>query len=416
AGVLPRLEQEHSRHGVVWRTATMRPGSSPLWSLACAIARIVESADDDNEPSLETIRIIRRLLNSGVEALPRIQQRVGLGRSCNVCILLDQFEEIFRYSREIGHEEAELLIQVLRGFDLDKDRNKMPPQGIHAIVTMRSDHLGDCGHCVGFAELVNDTQYLLPRLSVEGPTRAIREPPRLFGGDVEALLIIRLVEESRNEVDALPLVQHALMRLWQKATVGQSSAMSARQAETSSRVCRTVPSVLDAAEYQGLQRLLSDHADEVLKELRDDNPELELIAQYLFRAISEIDAEGRGIRRPLRFEELVVITRANEEKLNKVVSRFARADCGFLFRATGDNPVIDISHEALLRCWKKLNDQSIDLSTGLPTGWVYREKADGDRWRAALLVIDKTDQRIRLLNRDFFSVARWIVRYYNNIV
>ena len=34
AGVLPRLEQEYSRHGVVWRTATMRPGNSPLWSLA----------------------------------------------------------------------------------------------------------------------------------------------------------------------------------------------------------------------------------------------------------------------------------------------------------------------------------------------------------------------------------------------
>ena len=28
AGVLPRLEQEHSLHGVSWRTAQMRPGSS----------------------------------------------------------------------------------------------------------------------------------------------------------------------------------------------------------------------------------------------------------------------------------------------------------------------------------------------------------------------------------------------------
>ena len=278
---------------------------------------------------------------------------------------------------------------------------------------MRSDHLGDCAHFIGFAELVNDTQYLLPRISDEGLIRAIREPARLFGGDVEATLIIRLVEESRNEVDALPLVQHALMRLWQKASLGQATTPfpPRRQDEDSLGTSRMNSPVIGTTEYQGLQRLLSDHADEVLKELRDDNPELELIAQYVFRALCEIDAEGRGIRRPQRFDELVAIIGGSREKLDKVVHRFSKADCGFLFRATGDNPVIDISHEALLRCWKKLNDQSIDSLTGLPKGWIYREKADGDRWRAALIVIDRFEARIFLKERDFSSVIKWLSRW-----
>ena len=50
AGVLPRLEQEHSRYGVPWRTAEMRPGSSPLWNLATAIARLLESWRETPSP------------------------------------------------------------------------------------------------------------------------------------------------------------------------------------------------------------------------------------------------------------------------------------------------------------------------------------------------------------------------------
>jgi len=381
AGVLPRLESEHSRHGIGWRTATMRPGSSPLWSLASAIAKTVENVRDDAEPSLGTTRTIRKLLNSGVDAFARIQQHLGLGRDCNVSILLDQFEELFRYGREIGPEEAETVIEVLRGFEFDKETNKNPPQGIHVIVTMRSDHLGDCGHFVNFAELVNDTQYLLPRISDEGLICAIREPARLFGGNVEVPLIMRLVEESRHEIDALPLVQHALMRLWEKGI----GPIKIHQQKTSS--CARLPLVptLHMAEYRGLQRTLSEHADEVLNELRDDDIGLELTTQYLFRAITEVDAEGRGIRAPKCFTKLVEITGGNEEKLQKVIKRLSRDDCGFIFRGTGDDPVIDISHEALLRCWQKVNDKNINIFTGLPTGWIYREKADRENWKAALL-------------------------------
>ena len=102
AGVLPRLEQEHSRYGVPWRTAEMRPGSSPLWNLATAIARLHEKLEGDAEPTLDTTRTVRRLLNGGRDALGRIQERYGLGRDGNVCLLLDQFEELFRYARDIG--------------------------------------------------------------------------------------------------------------------------------------------------------------------------------------------------------------------------------------------------------------------------------------------------------------------------
>src|SRR5262245_30162894 len=52
AGVLPRLEQEHSHYGLPWRTMEMRPGNSPLWNVATAIARLVENLEADDEPTL----------------------------------------------------------------------------------------------------------------------------------------------------------------------------------------------------------------------------------------------------------------------------------------------------------------------------------------------------------------------------
>ena len=58
----------------------------------------------------------------------------------------------------------------------------------------------------------------LPQIGDEALLRAIREPARLFGGEVSVDLSVRLIDESWAEFDALPLVQHALMRLWRQAS------------------------------------------------------------------------------------------------------------------------------------------------------------------------------------------------------
>ena len=56
AGVLATLERRHSRMGVRWRTGTMRPGASPLWSMADGILRALRPeivAADGELPAAE---------------------------------------------------------------------------------------------------------------------------------------------------------------------------------------------------------------------------------------------------------------------------------------------------------------------------------------------------------------------------
>jgi formylglycine-generating enzyme required for sulfatase activity len=388
AGVLPRLEQEHGRHGVPWRTAEMRPGGSPLWNLATAITRVHEELEGSAEPTLDTTRTVRRLLNGGREALARIQERFGLGRDGNVCILLDQFEELFRYAREIGREEAQTLIEVLRGFALAAEgRGGVPPKGIYAILAMRSDHLGDCGHFVGFAELVNATQYLLPRIRDEALLRAIREPARLFGGEVAPDLAVHLVDESRAQTDALPLVQHALMRLWRQAA-GAAGDPPRQRSAPASAPCP----VLTAEGYSGLEALLSEHAEEVLNDVTAKDLESGKVVEYLFRAITEIDAEGRCIRRPRRLSALVGVTGGNPPVLEQVIQRFSQPDCGFLLRSSEQDPMIDIGHEALFRCWRQLEDPTIDETSRRPRGWLQREREDERIWRSMLVQAEAGDR------------------------
>ena len=62
-------------------------------------------------------------------------------------------------------------------------------------------------------------------------------------------------------------------------------------------------------DYQGgsLADLLSDHADEVLSEAAPD-AKREKIVEHLFRALTDINAEGSAVRRPQTLAELVAVT------------------------------------------------------------------------------------------------------------
>jgi hypothetical protein len=78
-----------------------------------------------------------------------------------------------------------------------------------------------------------------------------------------------------------------------------------------------------------------------------------------FRALSELDREGRAIRRALRFDKLLAETGVSEGDLRAVLDRFRTPTCSFLVPPPSVAPTlalderVDIGHETLLRRWKK---------------------------------------------------------------
>ncbi len=354
AGVLAELEQEHSRRGLAWRTAVLRPSEGPIEGLAKVLLPLVP------EPKADSLERIHGILNLGRDAPRALAALLRRDARDQVCILIDQFEELFGYAREEDASEAALLVEILIGLQ------QQEPDGLYAILTMRSEFLGACARYDDLAEVVNATQYLLPQIDRPALLRAIHEPARLYGGTVQRELAERLIDEVDGSQDQLPLIQHGLMLLVQRKL-----AVAAGRDNAGWRL-----SEADVEGSGGLAQILSDHADAVMAEAAPEEDDRKTL-EHLFRALTDINAEGSAVRRPQSLASLCAVTGAGEERLGPILEAF-RADGVSFLKPYGDAALdasasIDISHEALIRCWRKVADRK--------EGWLQREFRDGLTWQ-----------------------------------
>ena len=384
AGLCDLLDQEtKDRNGPNWVCRDMRPGGAPIRRLAATLARI--SATDDADLVRLRDRIDSRLRQSSFSLESAIEEAGGLGGR-HLLLIVDQFEELFRFGlgglgqRRAGaadakaRDEATQFVQIL----LDADRRRLP--NVHVLITMRSDFIGDCAYFTGLPEAVSATQYLVPGLTRTQFEEVIRRPIEKAGGSIEPELVERLLNDCGDELDPLPVLQHCLMRLWDRA--GVASGGGARR--------------LTRQTYDDIGRMteaLSRHADEVLRACAGK----ELSVEQAFRALSELDREGRPIRRGRRFEKLLAETGVAEADLRSVLDRFRAPTCSFLVpppssaAVLANDDVVDIGHEALLRRWKKLSGgATAGTAAAAPTsGWLADEQSDGRRYGTFVALLDR---------------------------
>ncbi|HKG12461.1 MAG TPA: hypothetical protein VKB12_03955 [Pyrinomonadaceae bacterium] len=350
AGLIPKLkagflvgQRDH------WRVVKLKPGNSPRQNLAVALLEAFgESAEG------ETLRaLVNELEEAGVGAVTDfLSARLG-GAAANVLLLVDQFEEIFRfgsytddadptedpYEREQRREEARDFVSVMLGLTLHAE----PP--VYAVLTMRSDFLGDCDVFPGLPEAMNSSQYLVPRLARAERLEAIECPVRLCGQSLTLELLHRVLDDMGEDPDQLPVMQHALLRTWenwQQATKG---------------LREKVPVGVKHYENVGtIREALSRDADAALEGMSVE--ELR-VTRLVFQALVETDAKGRRLRRPVRLSEAAAIAGAGREEILEIVGRFRGHNRSFLTlsddRLKGD-PLIDISHESLIRQWGALGE------------------------------------------------------------
>lgn len=379
AGVLPRLEQENARGQLRWRTCVSLPREEPLWNLARSLASL-------GGPDLGDARAITflRALNCGDAAPESVADLLQLPAQDQVCILIDQFEEVFAHARRFGPEEAQLLTQALIAlFGTRPDR-------IYVVLTMRSEFLGACARFNGFAEMVNATQYLLPRMSHNDLVRAIREPAALYGGEISYDLTERLIADVGDNQDELPLIQHGLMVLYRSETMAQTPSNVPPDPDGAA-VSRWRLGMDQFRPIGSLPHLLSRHADDVMAQAEraaapTDNASH--VIENLFRALTDINADTPAIRRPRTLVQLAATVGRDTDEVRRIIDVF-RADGVSFLKPYGNgriepNELIDISHEALIRCWQKLAEPK--------NGWLFREFRDGLIWRALLVQAESFEQ------------------------
>ncbi|MGH8576111.1 MAG: hypothetical protein ACREXJ_04200, partial [Gammaproteobacteria bacterium] len=289
AGMLPALAAGWLGTGSVWRIAIMRPGDRPLRGLAVALlqpqalAAELSSAPEMTEtsariPGTETraspvsasdVALAEAELRRGplglMELVGDARRRSSEHQAFSLLVLVDQFEEIFTYAASGATQSDESVAFV----NLLLAQRAATDSGIHVALTMRSDFLGYCTRFLELPEAINRAQYLTPRLTRDQLRQAIVAPARVFAGDVDDALASELINAVADDPDQLPVLQHALARMWYLAQQGDAQAPFITRAE------------FDAV--GGVAGALPAHADAVLEELP---PERQTLAELLFRCIT----------------------------------------------------------------------------------------------------------------------------------
>ncbi len=378
-----------------WRIAVFRPGNNPIGNMARALITQAGFGSGDDRTDIE-VAVAETTLRRGnlglLELIRKAKKKVRsdgrpyLAENENVLIVVDQFEEIFRIIEQYDElvrvkqlsegnsdhagnvadgldyhprEEASAFVKLLLESTL-KNKDGQYDENIYIIVTMRSDYLGETAQFWGMPERINEGQYLIPRMNRDERRKAIVGPVAVAGGSIAEPLVNQLLNDAGENPGHLPILQHALMRMWELA--GRASQKNGG---------------LNLSHYDQIGKLsgaLSQHANEAFAEL---SPEHQTLASKVFKCLTEKGLANREIRRPMSIAGICDVVGAKEPDVKIVVECFRKEGRWFLMPPPAvklePGTLIDISHESLISGWDKL---SLWVNEEAESARTYKRLAD----------------------------------------
>lgn len=409
AGLIPALEAGMlPSAGSRWVSITMRPGNSPIENLAKALLATPQTGQIWSRYT-DASELLTAVLRRGPDGIREILKQGYLVDRSNLLVVVDQFEELFRYHNAGDIDQSIEFVNLLLSASQQKD------YPVYIVLTMRSDFTGECSLFRGLPEAINQGHFLVPRLTRDQCREAIVGPAAAFGVTIEERLITQILNDMQSDPDQLPLMQHILQRMWNEQAHEKMQPLQFR--------------LQDYIELGGLENAISKHADEIYDRL---SPLQQAIAARLFQCLTERVDGNRDSRRPIRFEKLVEIVETNRlefeseppelplqhsqwaAELIEVLNVFRAADCNFLVPSQSlpisSNTIIDISHESLIRQWKQLR---IWVEAEYQAGQTYRRMLETAKlWQIERAALWRTPDLETGLNWSALGLGpRWAERY-----
>ncbi|HBL28746.1 MAG TPA: hypothetical protein DD490_18070 [Acidobacteria bacterium] len=320
-----------------WRIAVMRPGGAPIQQLAKALH--APGALGDLYPDPGELDALEATLRRGSLGLVEAVAEAPLPPKVRLFVLIDQFEELFRFGSDLERSQREARAFVKLFLEAVAQR-EWP---VYAGITMRSDFLGNCAALPGLPDAINQGLYLVPQMGRDQLREAVRGPVELSGARITERLLNRLLNDLGEDTDQLPILQHAMMRLWSLWSEG----------------LREAP--LDLELYGpigGVAQALSLHVQKVYDDL---DPEGRRIAEWMFRKLTRTTAERQVIRQSVLLGQVARDARVTAGAVAAVAEPFRAPGRSFLMPPCSDvetltpETVLDISHESLIRQWEPLS-------------------------------------------------------------
>ncbi|MCK9204607.1 MAG: hypothetical protein M0P58_09280 [Bacteroidales bacterium] len=332
AGVIPcLLKNKTGKFSTTWRVGICHPSDDPIGNLAQALA--------EDHINAETIA---EKLRTGKEGLADYLTAANHSDNQSRLIIIDQFEELFRFQK--SRTAFHTILETSAFIDLILTAISHTEIPVYFILSMRTDFLDDCTEFRGLTETINKGYYLVPRMNNEERRLAITGPVSIKGCKITDELVEQLLKDVGDDPDELPILQHAMMRTWDFWTLHRIGDQ---------------PIGLEHYNAIGtMKEALSFHLEEIYAELKDFKSKY--IAEKLFKALTEINKENRGTRRPTQLSEIMTLAEARQEEVVRAIDSFRKPGCAFLTPSAkvelNTDSTIDISHESIMRVWTRLKN------------------------------------------------------------
>jgi WD40 repeat protein/DNA-binding SARP family transcriptional activator len=316
AGLLPLLRGEKEN----WLITHFRPGRNPFQSLTAALLPYLESDLSETERLNEAHKLAVALTRNEISLASVITRIIGKYPTTTCLLLLiDQFEELYTLCSEsnMQHTFLDLLLETI---------NSDSEIYSKLLITLRADFLGQALSYQPFVKLLQTNTFMLGPLTSEELREAIEKPGEKQGAGFDPGLVDRILADVGNEPGKLPLLQFAMLLLWEKQIYGWLTH--------------------DAYEAIGrVEGALTCYADQVFSDLEETSQEK--MRQIFLQLINP----GEGTEDTRR-----VATRAEIGETNWPLTRLL-ADKRLIVtdqEASSGNEIVEIAHEALIQKWSRL--------------------------------------------------------------
>ncbi|WP_245849579.1 nSTAND1 domain-containing NTPase [Hymenobacter crusticola] len=431
AGLVPEVRSGFLRGRYSnWAVATFRPERSPLRNMAQALATTLQlegsAAAVETELGQGFSSLVQLYQASSLcppaelpASLPVAEQRQHQLQAANLLLIVDQFEEFFTNPENYSGDEPNTAAQTVVNLLLETTRlaqaENLP---IYIVCTMRSDFVGQCAEFQGLIEQIGTSQYFVPRLLRHEFVEVIKEPALLSGNRISERLVQRLLYDIRYGQDQLPVLQHALRRIWLAADQGREEMDLIHYAMVGG-LSDELP-LADQARFEqwraslssqqqefllmspSLRNVLDAHANQLYYEANDRynqafQPALPLgmaerVIEQTFRVLTRTDGQ-RVVRNRLTGAEITAIL--NDEALPwpvvcRILRPFRQPGTTFLSPFISEDEddsavlppeaVLDITHESLIRNWGHLAQWASQEAEDVRIAQDFIQQAN--RWQA----------------------------------
>ncbi|MBN8723685.1 MAG: SUMF1/EgtB/PvdO family nonheme iron enzyme [Acidobacteria bacterium] len=340
AGVIASLAEN-------WQVLTVRPGLSPLATLAAKLAKLgVELTD------------LRAELQKDRKYLAKILRQFASKQKSMLLLVVDQFEEIITLC--LDKEEQRLYVEAIA---LAASSEEDP---IRVVLTMRDDFLVRVKELKGLKDHLAQALEILTTPDTTELLRILTEPAKRAGYEFDDQeLPVEIVDAVAGQTSALPLIAFTASKLWEQRDK-EFKQLRRRSYEL----------------MGGVAGALARHAEEILMQMSQTE---QLLVREAFHHLITSEGTKAVLTRP-EILQLLGKTNDSEMVLEKLIS--AR----LLVATEGEKEVdkIEIVHEALISVWPRLVKWRQETAEGArlrdqlraaARQWQERKRPKGLLWR-----------------------------------